>query len=454
MFATLAYRRSPRLLQEVMISTRALGRACVREGPAFRKILQEIHATQYMSPAELARYQEKQLDLLLNDALGSVAFYRSYRRIAEWRSGDEGVLARLASFPILDKTAVRNAGSRIIRKSRGLTVRGSTSGTTGAPLTILQNFDAIRRENAFIWRQLQWAGFRAGQRRAWIRGDMIVPIGTSHPPFWRKNWSDRTLMLSSYHLSERSAPAYLSALREFDPHIIQAYPSSASFLARHIANEGLAYGGRSLHAIVTSSESLSIEQKNSIEAAFGVRVFDWYGQFERVAAIGTCEKGSYHVLSDYSYVELVPAGDGRAEIIGTGFNNHVMPLIRYRTGDVVVLAARNQACACGRAFPVVDRVIGRVDDVVRLPDGRHIGRLDHVFKGVSGVLEAQIRQDDVNCVQIIVVAANDDMSGTRSALLKNARERLGDDIAIEVEFVGSIDRPASGGKFKNVICNV
>lgn len=71
--------------------------------------------------------------------------------------------------------------------------------------------------------------------------------------------------------------------------------------------------------------------RETIETAFGTRVFDWYGQAERVIAIGTCEHGSRHVLTDYGRTELIPAQDNRYELVGTGYNNSAMPLARYRT---------------------------------------------------------------------------------------------------------------------------
>src|SRR5258708_39691265 len=142
-------------------------------------------------------------------------------------------------------------------------------------------------------------------------------------------------MLCSYHLSESGAPAYLDSLSRFDTVVTQAYPSTVGFLATWMLSAGTRYRGSSLRGIVTSSESLSDVRRREIESAFGCRVFDWYGPFERVAAIGTCEQGRHHLLSDYSYVEMLPADDGVFELVGTGFNNVSMPLIRYRCCDLV-----------------------------------------------------------------------------------------------------------------------
>src|SRR6266513_227738 len=184
----------------------------------------------------------------------------------------------------------RAAGKSLIsERKQGPLFSGSTSGTTGAPLGLSQDLAAINRENAFIWRQLTWAGLHRGDRRAWMRGDMIVPATQEKPPYWRVNRAENMLMLSSYHLSESAAPSYLDSLARFDPVVIQAYPSSIGFLATWMLSAGVRYGGRSLRGIVASSETLSDIRRGEIERAFGCAVFNWYGQFERVAAIGTCE---------------------------------------------------------------------------------------------------------------------------------------------------------------------
>ncbi|HEU0306965.1 MAG TPA: phenylacetate--CoA ligase family protein, partial [Lysobacter sp.] len=250
-----------------------------------------------------------------------------------------------------------------------------------------------------------------------------------------------------------AAPAYLDALVRFDPVVIQAYPSSIGFLAAWMMGARRRYRGNSLRGIVTSSETLADGRRREIESAFGRRVFDWYGQAERVAAIGTCEQGRYHLLSDYSFVETLPAEDGLFELVGTGFGNAAMPLIRYRCGDLVLPASPRERCACGRSFPLIEQVIGRVDDAIKLADGRSIGRLDHIFKGVDGILEAQIRQERFDAITILIVPSPEYGDRTREALHNNARYRLGDGTSLDIRLVDMIPRTRNG-KFKGVVCTI
>lgn len=392
------------------------------------------------------------LGRLLAHAVQHVPYYRDLgleKSIADTRPGES-----LKAFPVIDKATVRDHAKQFLAvNTKRPLFKGSTSGTTGSPLTLFQDLNAINRENAFIWRQLGWAGLKRGERRVWMRGDLIVPYMVDSPPFWRMNYAENMLMFSSYHLSDQTALGYIQALARFDPVVIQAYPSSVGFLARWLEASGQHYRGQSLKGIVTSSEMLDAGQRAVVEEQFGCRVFDWYGQFERVAAIGTCEQGRQHIVSDYSFVELLPAEDGLFEIVGTGFNNFAMPLIRYRTGDFLRLDDETSRCGCGRAFQLVAAVQGRADDVVKLPDGRHVGRLGHIFKGVDGILESQIRQDQINRIDLVVVPAADYGPPVELRLLANARERLGTSVQIQVAVVDAIDR-TSNGKLRAVVCNV
>ncbi len=454
MLGSFVYRQSPVWAQETLISAKSSLRNMMREGASFETVLAQIDESQWWPEQALRDFQSQRLRTVVETSIRHVPYYRQ-------RYGSPGLDFTKLQFPdalehlpLLTKSDVRTSGSSLIAENRRVPLfSGSTSGTTGTPLKLRQDLCAINRENAFIRRQLAWAGMRDGDRRAWIRGDMIVPANQGGPPYWRLNRAENMLMLSSYHLSESAAAGYIDALLRFDPVLIQAYPSSIGFLAKWMLSSGRRYRFGALRGIVTSSETLADTPRCDIEYAFGCRVFDWYGQFERVAAIGTCEHGRYHLLSDYSYVEMLPAGDGLFELVGTGFNNLAMPLIRYRSGDFVRPAPSGEFCACGRSFPLIAKIFGRVDDPIKLPDGQSIGRLDHIFKGVEGVLEAQIRQDRRDIVTICIVPSPGYGNRTRSVLLSNARCRLGNKVTLEIKLVDAIPRTGNG-KFKSVVCNV
>jgi phenylacetate-CoA ligase len=286
-----------------------------------------------------------------------------------------------------------------------------------------------------------------------MRGDLVVPIRQSTPVFWRHNKTDNMLIMSSYHLGDSTFSSYLAALETFDPVLIEAYPSSIGILAAYMTAQNAYYKGESLKAIITSSETLDPRVREQIENRFGCKVFDWYGSYERVAAIGTCEKGHYHLISDYSYAELIPWGDNKAEIVGSRFTNWLMPLLRYKTDDVVTLTDSDETCPCGRTFPRVESIDGREADYIRTPDGRRIGRVGQIFKDVSNLQEAQIVQDRLDEIQIRVLPFKGFGKAQEARLIANAKKRLGTGISVKVEVVSSIPR-TKNGKLRTVVCTL
>lgn len=456
MFNSAIYKNSPTWLQEWLLSARAYGRALAREGSSFRRMSEDVARTQWLAGPDLERFVEDKLRRVVATAAAEVPFYRDAFARAGLSPQSMTLPADLRQLPAMCKSVLRREGRRLVSDAPlRLRVATSTSGTTGSPVSLYQDLDAINREHAFIWRQLSWAGLKPGDRRAWLRGDMIVPADTREGPFWRENHGDRMLMMSSFHLSDATARGYVEALETYDPVVIQAYPSSITFVATWMDNNGVRYRGRSLRGIVTSSETMNAEARELVRRTFGCQVFDWYGLAERVTAIGTCEHGRYHVMSDYGHAEFEPTEDGLHELYGTGFYNLTMPLIRYRCGDLIRLAPHGERCSCGRSFPLVDEIIGRADDAIKLPDGRRIAAClaGNVFRGVPGILQGQIRQDHRERLDLYVVPTPGYSTESVSKLRANAVMRIGTSMSIDVHTVEELPRTARG-KFKAVVCSI
>jgi len=437
-------------MQSLLLSFRALCRSILQGGPGYVRCLRHVRQIQWNSERQIEHYIQQKLHSILCFSLKNIPFYRDLNICPP--KVDRDARNVLEKFPVIDKEVVRREWERLLpEKPRWPVFTVHTSGTTGTPLRLKRDLASIRWERAFLQRQLDWAGYRAGGRRAWLRGDLIVPVDRSAPPYWRLDFSNKMLVLSSYHLSVDTVGLYLDQLEKYDPVVIHAYPSAIHFVASWMCNNNIKYSGRSLVAVLTSSETVTDSLRRTIESAFGCQVFDWYGQTERVAAIGTCSAGRMHLLSDYSFIELDHVGDNLYEIIGTGLYNFAMPLIRYRTGDVVkIINGFSDKCGCGLPFPVVDAVVGRQDDVVLLPDGREIGRLDHVFKGITHIIEGQIVQERPDLIVLQIVPADGFGRSQEKRLVRQARERLGREIRIEVKLVDALERTASG-KMQNVI---
>jgi phenylacetate-CoA ligase len=156
-----------------------------------------------------------------------------------------------------------------------------------------------------------------------------------------------------------------------------------------------------------------------------------------------------HIRELHSVLEVLdedglpvePGGTG--ELVCTSLGNRAMPMFRYRIGDRVTLASTEQ-CVCGRGGRLVAEVQGRDEDVIVTPDGRHVGRLDHIFKDLVQVAEAQVVQTEVAAVILRIVRRAGYTEADSRKILAEARLRLGDAIRIDLQFVDRIPRAANG----------
>jgi phenylacetate-CoA ligase len=128
-----------------------------------------------------------------------------------------------------------------------------------------------------------------------------------------------------------------------------------------------------------------------------------------------------------------------------------MPLIRYDTRDLVAIT--NQQCPCGRGLSIVDKIDGRVEDIVVTKDGRLIGRLDAAVKYSYGIKLCQIIQEEVGHIIVKIVKDVNYRDDDLKRLDEELRNRLGENINIDYDFVDDIPR-TKAGKLRFVISNI
>ena len=166
-------------------------------------------------------------------------------------------------------------------------------------------------------------------------------------------------------------------LKRYGPAVIVGRPSALQIFSRFCTGEGI--GGITPAAVVTSGETLSLEQRETIERSFGCPVFDRYNSMEFDIVAHECvEHNGLHLFTDLVYAEILnaqnePVKPGEVgELVITDLKNYYLPFIRYRTGDLAVRSDRK--CPCGRGFPLLERVerrsSGPADEILPAPSGR------------------------------------------------------------------------------------
>jgi phenylacetate-CoA ligase len=255
-------------------------------------------------------------------------------------------------------------------------------------------------------------------------------------------------MFSSYHLNDQTAPAYLEEMRRSRAPWMHGYPSMVSLLAGYALGLGVKLD---LRWVTLGAENVMPHQVEVIRAAFRVEPIQHYGMAEAVANFSLCRRGQLHVDEDFAAVEFVPWQGDQYRIVGTNLSNPAFGLVRYDAGDIATITGRR--CECGHPGRVVDGVDGRKEDFVITRRGARLGRLDHVFKDLTRVREAQIRQDEPGRMTIWIVRAEGYGEKDEKALRGEVIKRVGDDVSFDIEYTDGIPR-TSRGKLRFVVSTV
>jgi phenylacetate-CoA ligase len=380
---------SSQLTNELRFATRAL----VRDNSLCRRQVRRLRRNESLDRDQLARMQAVFLQRTLRTAIARLPHYAG---ISPDFSVDEAPDVLRGEFPIVDKqTLLANPGT--LYPNRGEKkpwhALGKTSGTTGTPLTIFRSIESLLLEHAFVKRHWTWAGYQDGMPRATLRGDMVVGLDRKEPPFWFWNRYNRQLVVSSRHLTDDCSDAIIDRLESLTPSMLQSYPSTALTLATQLARRNRRLR---IPTIFTASEPLYPHQRELVLERLGGRIMDMYGMAERVAFATQCEHGNMHINPDYSYVEIVDEQGRPTEdegwLVGTTFHNQAMPLVRYRLSDRT--RWKPGACACGRAWPMIESVTGKFEDSISGSDGQPVSPsvLTFAFKGVEHIRKSQVAQ--------------------------------------------------------------
>ena len=387
---------SPLFVQNAVVSAYGAGARLVRNGRLFRRFLDELMDSQWYSEDEFAELQREKLTFLIRHCYETVPYYREVMRERNLTPDDVRAPEDLPKLPLLTKEAVRTRARELTseRPIGGRARPSASSGTTGTPLVTIRDARSIAFEQASIWRHWRIVGLPMWYRRATLRGHPVVPAAQTDPPFWRVNRPENQLVMSAFHLSRKTAPAFVEALRRFRPRALEALPSAVFFLAQ----EMLALGETvKLDCVLTGSEPVYPSHRKVIEEAFACELFDFYGLSERASFAFECpEHTGLHLSPEYGVTEFVGRVDGLSEIVGTGLNNFAMPLIRYRTGDYV--KPLDLECPCGRKMTLLGPMETRVGGSLRLPDGRFLpfSLINYAFMGLKRIRKTQIVQETLD----------------------------------------------------------
>jgi phenylacetate-CoA ligase len=160
------------------------------------------------------------------------------------------------------------------------------------------------------------------------------------------------------------------------------------------------------------------------------------------------QSGVFEVLDNNDQ----PAKEGR--LVVTSFTTQGTPLIRYDIEDRIELS--DEICDCGNNNPMVKQILGRIDDYVFSKEtGKiNLGNVSNTLKDVKGIVKFQAIQESLESIVLKIVIDNDVFSQKdKKQFLMNWKDRVGNSIKLDLEFVDDIPVEKSG-KFRMVKNNI
>lgn len=417
--------------------------ASLRHGQSYTRFQNEAREVESWDAETIRRYQIAALrDSLI--AAGKTPFYAEKFTACGVDPAKFESLEQLADYPLLTKQDLLLHREQMVNPEFDAKQRLyiTTGGSSGVPVGFYLHKRISRpKEQAYLEAQWSRRGYRVGDRVAVIRGGVTSSKAQGGISYFdaTRNW----LILSSYHLTLERLPEYVAALNKFRPQHLHAYPSAALMLARGMEQTGLKLDFMPV-SLLCGSEKLTKESQKHLEQFFGACVFHWYGHSERVVLAAQDRTSNHlHFWPTYGFAEFGKANaEGNREIIGTSFHNHVMPLIRYRTGDYCKPAQSGGEFA----WPATEAVVGRDYEFLVSATGRRIpltaiNMHDRIFDGLLAVQFFQERAGDVECrYQTGPQWQKNRSEAMRTGLLA----KLGDDFSLTLHEVPEVEKTSAG----------
>jgi phenylacetate-CoA ligase (EC 6.2.1.30) len=244
--------------------------------------------------------------------------------------------------------------------------------------------------------------------------------------------------------------------------VLCATSSYALLLAEEVEKRGMKDKIHLRKGVIGSERWGDLMRKRIMEG-LGIDVHDIYGLTE-VYGPGIAIDCEYHMgmhyFDDYLYFEIIDSETGEVlpdgeygELVITTLKKEGAPLVRYRTHDLTRIIP--EKCPCGRSYPMIDRIIGRTDDMVKVK-GVNIypGQVDSILKDIPGVSsEYQIiieRRDGKDMLTLRVeTEPGCSVPDLDRRIMDNFKKRIG--IRIDVELVALGQLPRSEKKSKRIL---
>jgi phenylacetate-CoA ligase len=339
-----------------------------------------------------------------------------------------------------------------------------SSGTTGNPTVVGYTKSDLKLWSDVMARVLCCAGATHGDMIQIAYGYGLFTGGLGF------HYGAIEMGLTVLPCSSGQTKRQLKIMTDFKPRILGCTPSYALYMAEEAKAIGLDPRHSSWEVGIFGAEPWSESMRKEIENVWDMSATDVYGLSEiigpGVAQECTCKDG-LHIFSDVFYPEIINPKTGEnvnkgesGELVITPLTKNGIPLIRYRTRDIVSI--NFEKCKCGRTSPRISKIKGRTDDMI-IVRGINVfpSQIEHVLLGIEGTqphyqLVVDRKAGDLDELEILV-EVEENIFSDEVKTLRNLEEKIRKEIEstlgvfVRVKLVEPKTIERSEGKAKRVI---
>lgn len=319
-------------------------------GTRICKTLKMYHEESLIPKDELNKIRKTRLDKLFALAKSTTQYYKN--------------AINYNALEILEKPTIKKYFNSFISSKYKQKFRPkSTGGSTGVPLNYLSTSDSRSAMWAGILMSWEVAGYKWGDKVAFIAGTSIVKSNMIHKLFYLLFNID---VYSVYDLSDERIEKYLLRIKASKVAIIYGYASALGHIANYmLRNKSIDFPY--LKGVVCTAEVLTDNVRHAIQTAFFVPVYNQYGCNEAGISAYECPYHNMHLISSRAYYEIDDSGN----LISTDLSNTGFILMKYKTGDQIEIDEL-ATCKCQSSYPIIQNILGRTCDIVTDFEGNSV----------------------------------------------------------------------------------
>ena len=341
-----------------------------------------------MKLENLKEIQSDRLKNMIKYIYANSSFYKKKLDEAEINPDSIKSIDDIKKLPFTTKEDMRdNYPYGLFSDSKNLAEIHVSSGTTGNPTLV-----GYTKDDLALWSDVMARSFCC----AGAMPKDIIQIAYGYGLFTGglgSHYGALELGLTIIPCSAGMTKRQLKLMEDFKPRILACTPSYAMYMAEDAKEMGMDLKKSSWEIGVFGAEPWSESMRKQIEDTWNMVATDIYGLSEiigpGVAQECTLKKG-LHVFSDVFYPEIINPVTGEnvtegeaGELVFTTFTKKAIPLLRYRTRDIVSISY--EKCLCGRTSPRISKIKGRTDDMI-VVRGINVfpSQIEHILVGIEG----------------------------------------------------------------------